>query len=169
MTDLDDNEPQLPTRVRRLGGDGTVDPRDDRILPLAAVTALTAVLGLTCAPISTAFNIAAARQQAAATSQPSGGLLPPGGPGPVALALVGIFVGIAFTGIVGSIGTILMRNWGRLLLLSYAGLVLLYLVGVVTYRLRMDLAGVTQTAPTTSALIPVLHLHGRDVFGGGGA
>ena len=67
--------------------------------------------------------------------------------------LVGVFVLVALCGIVGGIYTILFRDWGRRLLLAYAASVLVFLGGVVIYRFRLGLEGVTQTAPTTSALI----------------
>ena len=160
-----DGDRPVPTRVRRLSYRGReVDARADYVVPLATLAAVVAVLGLTCAPISTALWYAAARDAAAtaataatattaATTNPAAPTLPPGGPGPVALALVGVFVGVALLGIVGGIATILYRNWGRLLLVAYAGVVLAYLAGVVFYRLSLGVEGVTQTAPTTSALI----------------
>ena len=49
-------------------------------------------------------------------------------------------------------GTLLRRQWGRRLLLTYAGLVLLYLASAVCLRLSFGIEGMTQTAPTASAL-----------------
>ena len=160
MTDLQDEaDPPIPTRVRRLSDEtDSVDSRADYVLPLATISAVVAVLGLTCAPITTALAIAAARDTAAvaATTMPTTGptpTLPPGGPGPVALILVGVFVLIALCGIVGGIYTILFRNWGRRLLIAYAAMVLVYLGGVILYRLSLGLGGLTSTAPTNSALV----------------
>ena len=160
MTDFDDNDPPIPTRIRRLRDEAgrPVDARADYVVPLATLSAVVAVLGMTCAPISTVAWYVTARDATTtttATTAPSDAAptLPPGGPGPVALSLVGLFVGVALLGIVGGIATILYRDWGRRLLVAYAAAVLLYLVGVIFYRLRLGLEGVTQTAPTTSALI----------------
>ena len=154
--EADQPKREIPVRRRKLGYEpadpDARDPRQDLIVPLAAGSAAVAILGLTCAPISTAYSIAAARQQ----QIDAGGqatTLPPAGPGPIAIGLVALFVGIALLGVVGSVFTILLRNWGRLLLIGFAACTLLYLVGVVYYRLRVGIEGLTETAPTRSALI----------------
>lgn len=136
----------IPTRVVRLRDQLETGP--DNIAPLAALCGIVAVLGLTCLSFSAVQAVAAARE-----ANPGADPAAAAGQVRVTLAFVLVFFAVAATGVIGSIGTLLRRHWGRRLLIGYAVLVLLYLATAVYARLRFGIEGLTQTAPTRSALM----------------
>lgn len=149
---------EIPVRIRRLSDEGDGGP--DLIAPLAVLGILVALLGTTCLPLWTAVAMLVEGQPAAVsesgpatapTSAPATQPAPPRIP-VITLAGVLVFFGIAVLGIVGGIGTILRREWGRRLFVAYAALVLLYLIAAVYLRFRFGIEGLTRTAPTPSAL-----------------
>jgi hypothetical protein len=151
----------VPTRIRRLRDEDAGTP--DMIDPLAVLAILVALVGTTCLPLWTVIAFLAAGQPHA-----DSGLSPATAPATqaevqdgsgqarsiptVTLIAVLVFFGIAVMGIIGGIGTILRRQWGRRLLLAYGALVLLYLITAVYLRMRFGIEGLTETAPTASAL-----------------
>jgi hypothetical protein len=149
---------EIPVRIRRLSEQGDDGP--DLIAPLAVMGILVALLGTTCLPLWTAVAMLVEGQPPAMSDAPvtdpsnlpaTRAALPPRVPA-ITLAGVLVFFCIAILGIVGGIGTILRREWGRRVFIAYAALVLLYLITAVYLRFRFGIEGLTQTAPTPSAL-----------------
>ena len=154
---------EIPTHVISLRDERAAAP--DQISTLAVLAMLVALLGTTCLPLFTVASIMVAGQAQQATAQPETQddplamtTRPATQPATlpeipvVSLAMVLVFFVIAVLGIVGGFGTLLRRRWGRRLLMTYAVLVLIYLVGAVGLRLHFGIEGMTQTAPTPSAL-----------------
>ena len=141
--------PAIPPRGRRLSDEREAGP--DYIAPLAALGMIVAILGTTCLPLWTVMSmVAAGGAPDAPTTAP--GQPPVGAPTNATLVAALVFFLIAVTGIVGGLGSLLRRQWGRRLMLAYAALVLLYLVTAVYLRFRFGIGGLTETAPTASAL-----------------
>ncbi len=153
--DQDRFQADIPVRTRHLR-----DEQDapDYIAPLAAVAVIVALLGTTCLPLYTVASMIAIGDTALPAPQDTPAAQPAEAPHVpvVTLAFVIVFFLIAVVGIVGGLATIFRRNWGRRLLLAYAGLVLVYLITAVYLRMRFGIEGLTATAPTASALS--LHL-----------
>lgn len=157
-------EHSIPTSVVSLRAQ--MDAAPDYVAPLAVLAILVALLGTTCLPLATVASMLASGERAieqpaigedpfAPATQPDQAAQPARPPVQIPLVtLVGVLVFflIAVMGIVAGIATILRKNWGRRLLIAFAALVLLYLVTAVYLRLRFGIEGLTETAPTSSAL-----------------
>ena len=160
---------QIPTHIISLRAERESGP--DQISTLAVLAMLIALLGTTCLPLWTVLSIMMVGQAAQASAEVQGQGSDPFGTASqpsmqattqvaaapseipvISLAMVLVFFLIAVLGIVGGFGTLLRRQWGRRLLMAYAALVLLYLMAAVYLRLRFGIEGMTQTAPTPSAL-----------------
>ena len=140
----------IPVTVRRLSDERDAAP--DYIAPLSALAAIVGVLGTTCVPLATVASMFAAGGPPGTSTTAPSGAAPVGGPTTWTLVGALVFFVIALLGIFGGIGGVLRREWGRKLLLAYAGLVLLYLITAVYFRMRFGIEGTTRTAPTGSAL-----------------
>ena len=147
MTDLDPqsdppSQRPVPRRVRRLRDEADTD-RPDYVTPIAALVTLVAVMMMTCVPIS-----------AVATAVSAENPTDPDVAGPIRTTLIMalVFFFIALLGLVAGIATILRKNWGRRLLLSFAVLTLAFEATAVYLRLSYGIEGTTETAPTRSAL-----------------
>lgn len=141
-----DSDPKkIPMTVRRLR-DEEPSARDDHITPIAATVTVLSVLATTCVPLSAVM---------AATNAD---MDQPGMEASIRTALIMalVFLGIALLGTMAGVATILRKEWGRRLLLAYAVAVLGYIAVAIGLRLHYGIEGMTETAPTRSALS--LHL-----------
>lgn len=151
--DNDETRRAIPTRIRRLRDEA--DDAPDHIAPLAALAALVAIGGMTCLPMSAAIATVAARSGGGAATNATT-LSTDYAPGePTTLALVGVLVFflLSLLGIAGGIGSILLRQWGRRMLLAYAALVLLYLAAATYVRMSYGIEDLVNSAPRFSALL----------------
>lgn len=141
-----DPDRPIPLTTRRLRDDEEPSARDDYITPLAGTVTVVSVLATTCVPLS------------AVVAATSADMSDPAVEGPIrtTLILALVFLFIAMAGTVAGIAAIFRKNWGRLLLLGYAAAVLVFEGVAIGLRLRYGVEGLTETAPTDSAL--TLHL-----------
>lgn len=141
-----DPDRPIPLTTRRLRDDEEPSARDDYITPLAGTVTVVSVLATTCVPLS------------AVVAATSADMSDPAVEGPIrtTLILALVFLFIAMAGTVAGIAAIFRKNWGRLLLLGYAAAVLVFEGVAIGLRLHYGIEGLTETAPTDSAL--TLHL-----------
>ena len=150
---MSDPPPQIPVHVRRLSYEEKAAP--DYIAPLGALAVIVSLLGTTCLPLWTVMSLlATGNRGAAGTAATNPATAQAAVPEIPLITLIGVlvFFVIAALGIIGGIASMLRRDWGRRLLLGYAGLVLLYLITAIYFRMRFGIQGLTETAPTASAL-----------------